>query len=85
MPEPGAETRRATIIYNLFMIETETRFHQFQLGHLGEPAWQARLRTVPLMVRLPMYSVWRESLGGQSHSEDFLELLSRIHTESTEV
>lgn len=85
MPEPGAETRRATIIYNLFMIETETRFHQFQLGHLGELAWQARLRTVPLMVRLPMYSVWRESLGGQSHSEDFLELLSRIHTESTEV
>ncbi len=84
MPEPGAETRRATIIFNIFMIESETRYHQFQLGHLGEQEWQARLRTVPMMVRLPMFPVWRQSLGGHSHSEDFLELLDRMHAESME-
>ena len=77
----GEETRRAIIVYNLFMIDAETRFHQYQSGFLDAQPWEARLCTLPRIVRLPIYPVWRASIGAQSHSRDFLDLLDQIYEE----
>ena len=79
----GEEMRRGIIVYNLFMIDAETRFHQFKSGFLDEQPWQATLRTLPPLVGLPIFAGWRESIGGIRHSKDFLDLIDEIHREAT--
>ena len=71
----GAETRKAIVLLNVFMIDTESRYHQFQSGYLDAQSWDGRLSTLPDIVDLPTYQLWRKSLGGLSHSADFLSLL----------
>ncbi len=74
----GAETRKAIVLFNVFMIDTESRFHQFQSGYLDAQSWEGRLSTLPEMVGLPVYQLWRKSMGGLSHSADFLSLLHNL-------
>lgn len=74
----GAETRKAIVLFNVFMIDTESRFHQFQSGYLDAQSWEGRLSTLPEMVSLPVYQLWRNSMGGLSHSADFLSLLESL-------
>ena len=76
--EPGEETRKAIIIFNMYMIDTEHRYHQFNTGFLDTQPWEGRLGTLPFVVRLPAYELWRASPGGQSHAADFLALLDEI-------
>ena len=71
----GAETREAIILYNVFMIDTESRYYQYQSGYLDAQAWGGRLGTLPALVSLPVYQLWKDSFGGLSHSADFLMLL----------
>jgi hypothetical protein len=80
--ESGAETRKAIVLYNVFMIDTESRYQQFLLGYLDEQSWEGRRGTLPEIVRLPIFPLWRESFGGQSHSESFLALLDDFARES---
>ncbi len=77
----GAETRRAIGLYNLFMIETENRYHQHYSGYLASQSWEGRRGTLARMVALPVYKAWRSSVGGLSHSADFLELLDDLAKE----
>ena len=71
----GAETRKAIILYNVFMIDTESRYQQYTLGYLDAQSWEGRRDTLPAIVRLPIFALWRKSFGGQSHSKDFLAML----------
>ena len=74
----GDETRKAIVLFNVYMIDTESRFHQYKIGYLDAQPWDGRLRTLPHVVRLPIFELWRNSLGGQSHADDFLELLDSL-------
>ena len=47
-------------------------------GFLEAQSWEARLGTLPELVRLPAYELWRSSLGRQSHTADFLKLLDEL-------
>lgn len=74
----GEETRKGIMLLNIFMIDTESRFHQFNAGYLDAQAWNGRFGTLTDVVRLPIFKLWRYSLGGLSHSADFLALLDRL-------
>ena len=73
--ESGEETRKGIVLFNVFMIDTEVRYHQFLSGYLDVQSWNGRLSTLRDVVKLPIYPVWKKSLGGQSHAADFLQLL----------
>lgn len=74
----GEEHRRAIMLFNVFMIDSESRYKQYETGFLDPQAWEARLRTLPKVVALPIYGEWRASIGGLSHSRDFLEMLDEL-------
>jgi hypothetical protein len=78
----GAETRRAILLFNVLMVDTEGRYHQYQTGFLDAKAWQARYAASRKMVSLPIYKTWRQSGGAASRSEDFLEILDRLASEA---
>lgn len=84
VPEEGIDTRRAIMLFNVYMIDTETRFHQHISGFLDNQTWEGRLTSLPYLVKLPVFELWRKSLGGRSHSVDFLELVDKIHAEATQ-
>jgi hypothetical protein len=71
----GEETRKAIGLFNVFMIDTGHRYQQYNTGYLDAQAWEGRLATLPEVTNLPVYQLWKTSLGGMSHSADFLELL----------
>ena len=74
----GEETRKAILLYNVYMIDTESRYHQYKTGYLDVQPWEGRLGTLPGVVCLPVFALWRGSFGGHSHSADFLELLDEL-------
>ena len=78
----GEETRKAIIIFNMYMIDTEHRYHQFNTGFLDTQPWEGRLGTLPFVVRVPTFELWRASPGGQSHAADFLALLDELKREA---
>ena len=78
----GGEARKAILLFNVFMIDTESRFHQFNSGYLDAQAWNGRRGTLPDVVRLPAFKLWRYSFGGLSHSADFLDLLDGLAAEA---
>jgi hypothetical protein len=71
----SVEERKAIVLYNVFMIDTESRYYQYKAGYLYARSWESRLATLPDVVALPIFEQWRKSLGGLSHSADFLKLL----------
>ena len=77
----GEETRKSILLFNVFMTDTESRYHQFNAGNLDARAWSGRLGTMPEVVKLPTFKLWRNSLGGLSHSSDFLKLLDELAAE----
>jgi hypothetical protein len=82
--DDGEETRRAVILHNCVMIETETRFQQHLAGFLDAKSWQARLQMLPRMVSLPVFRASRQSVGGHNHAANFLELVDRVYKRGTE-
>jgi hypothetical protein len=80
--DEGAETRAAILLYNLLMLDTERRFQQYAEGYLEAQAWEARRGTLPAMVNLPTYPAWRQSLGGKSHTADFLQMIDQYAADS---
>ncbi len=77
----GEETRAAIVLYNLFMLDSERRFHQYNAGYLEAAAWDGRLRSLPLVVKFSIFERWKSSLGGMAHSADFLELLDELSSD----
>ena len=78
--DSNEETRRAIILFNMYMIDTESRYHQFKTGYLESQAWEARHTTLPHFLALSIYEHWRDSLGAKSRSADFLELIDELIT-----
>ncbi len=76
--EKGAETREGIILYNLLMVETENRYHQFHSGFLDATSWEARLSTLQPTAKLPIFKIWRTSLGARGRSPEFLELVDSL-------
>lgn len=74
----GEEQRRAIMLFNVFMIDSESRYQQYETGFLDPQSWEARLRTLPSVVRLPIFGEWRKSIGGLSHSADFLDMVDKL-------
>ena len=80
----GEESRKAIVLFNVYMIETESRYHQYKTGYLDAQPWEGRLGTLPHVVRLPIFELWRASHGGASHAADFLALLDDLLLEDNE-
>ena len=74
IPE-GEERRLAILLFNLLMLDSERRYRQFASGYLQAQSWHARQQTLPLIVGLPIFKDWRESLGAKGHAADFLRLV----------
>ena len=80
--ESAAEAHKAIMLYNLLMVETENRYHQYHSGFLATPTWEGRLLILQPTVKLPIFKTWRESFGGRGHSAEFLELLDSLAMEA---
>ena len=74
----GEETRKAIVLYNIFMLDSERRYHQYHAGYLETAAWEARLRALPAVLKFSIFEKWRDSLSGNAHTADFLELLDEM-------
>ncbi len=72
------ETRKAIILLNIFMLDTESRYQQFHSGYLEPASWEGRRAILPEVVEYPIYDRWRKSPGGRNHSAQFLELLDSL-------
>ena len=81
---PGQELRRALALYNAFMTDCEYRYRQFKAGYLDESTWEARNSTLPPLVKLPVFPLWRAALSGKNHSSDFLDYLDRLGAGTSE-
>ena len=77
----GQETREAIILFNILMLDTESRYQQFKSGYLETSSWEGRRRILPSLVAYPIYDVWRDSPGGRNHSAEFLELLDSVSSD----
>ena len=77
----GEETRKSILLFNVFMIDTEARFHQFKSGYLDSQGWMGRRDSLPHLMKLPIFEIWRKSIGGMSRSADFIDLLDRMFAE----
>ena len=74
----GEEMRRGILLYNLLMTENENLYYQAESGYLEAGTWEGRRLTLPPLVRLPMYEIWKKTIGSLGHSADFLELLDSV-------
>ena len=74
----GEETRRGIVLFNMLMADSENRFHQYNAGYLGPESWEARRLTLEGNVRMPIFKIWRESLGGQNRSAEYLKLVDEL-------
>ena len=63
------------LLFNLLMTDSENSYHQSESGYLEAGKWEALVSTLTPLVRLPMYEIWKKTIGGLSHSADFMELL----------
>jgi len=75
------ERRKATILYNLYLLDSANRYYQFKTGYLKDESWEGRQHTLHELVKWPMFEVWRSSLGARGHSKDFLQLMDKIREE----
>ncbi len=74
----GEETRTGILLYNLYMTEAESRYHQFRSGYLDPRSWEGHLGGLRPLLALKMYDVWRASPGANNHSADFLEIVDDL-------
>jgi len=74
----GEELRRAIVLFNAFMSETENRYLQFRLGYIHAETWNARQGTLVDIKQKQVYGQWRQSYGGRNHSPEFLQMLDNL-------
>jgi hypothetical protein len=70
--QEGAELRTAIALFNAFMTDCEYRYREFKAGHLDAITWEARNSTLPALIQLPIFPVWRAAFSGRNHASDFL-------------
>jgi hypothetical protein len=67
------ETRRGIILFSMLMTAQENRYHQYQAGYLENmPGGLNRI------VQLPFFDVWRTSVGADSRTPEYLELVDNM-------
>jgi hypothetical protein len=71
----GEQSRRGVILYNLVMSENSNLYHQFHAGFLNDADWANRQSNFSRLVALPIYNVWKDSIGANSHPLEFLVFL----------
>ena len=71
----GEESRRGIILYNLVMAENVNLFHQYNAGFLDDANWASRQTNFRRLVELPIYDVWKDSIGAHGHPQAFLDFL----------
>ena len=81
--EGDVEIRRGIVLFNLLMIDYENRYHHFLAGNLDERSWSNRLIVLDLVVALPIFKLWRDSLGARSRGADILDLIDRKAREAS--
>ena len=80
--EDEDEKRKGIVLYNLLMIETEARFHQFEAGYLDATAWERRLPAIRITIKNPIHKSWRASPGANAHSLSFLKMLDEMEKQA---
>ena len=78
----GRELRKAILLYNILMSETENRYHQYKLGYLHNQSWEGRLASLRKAVTAPVFPLWRQANSGINHSRDFLVLVDDLRAAS---
>jgi hypothetical protein len=82
--EPGIEMRKGIITFNVYMLDTENRYHQHLAGLLDSKSREGRRNTLPEIVALPIFTEWRRSFGARSHAADFLALIDDVAAKTLE-
>ena len=72
------ELRRAIILFNMLMSESENRYFQYREGYLENSEWEARRRSLELLVKLPVFLEWQKSIGARNHSDAFLAMVKTL-------
>jgi len=77
--ESGEETRKAILLYGVWMADTEKKYMAYKAGHLDSQSWEARLTGLTrVMSKLPIYDIWRSAPGAANRSAEVLELLDKL-------
>lgn len=74
----GEEARRAIVLMQMIMADSENRFYQFKAGLLDPKLWGSRQINLVTFVNVPAFKMWRISPGALNRSPDFLELLDKM-------
>jgi hypothetical protein len=69
----SVETRRGIILFSMLMNAQENRYHQYQAGYLDHMP-----RSLSRTVQLPFFDVWRTSVGADSRTPEYLELVDNM-------
>jgi len=72
------ELRRAIILFNMLMSESENRYFQYREGYLENSEWEARRRSLELLVKLPVFLEWQKSISARNHSDAFLAMVKTL-------
>jgi hypothetical protein len=78
----GEELRTGIVLYKMTMVESENRYQQYVSGYISAQSWESSLISLQAMVKLPIYTVWRDTPGAIGHSAAFLELADSLAEKS---
>lgn len=81
--DDAVERRTGIVLYNLVMTEAENRYYQYRSGYLDVQAWEGRVASLRMLVRMNIYEPWKRSPGARGHSADFLGLLESLQESGT--
>jgi hypothetical protein len=80
--EEGAELRGGIGLFNLLMVNSDNRYYQFRSGYLESSDWEGYESNLPLLVRLPIFKIWRETPGATARTVELLALLDGLAMEA---
>jgi hypothetical protein len=76
--DDAIQVRRAIMLFNLYMLETENRYEQHKLGYTDEKNWLSREKATRHIVTLGCYQMWLDSPGSKSRSVEFHDYLKSL-------
>lgn len=69
------ETRKGIILFNLYLLDSASRYNQYKTGYLEVENWECREQTLHNLVQWPIFELWRDSLGAKGHGKEFLGII----------
>jgi len=52
--------------------------NQYREGYLENSEWEARRRSLELLVKLPVFLEWQKSISARNHSDAFLAMVKTL-------